>query len=228
MARAGPRAVGGDRAAGGPGGGLSAGPWREGVPGQSQGPGPDAGSVPPERGQGRLVRCPGAGGLSADGSRPPDGTGAELGGGAGAEAADRGLSAPGAHANAAGESADGDAEGLLSAGLGRGGADDGPRRRLPAGVSDPRDADGADRAAVAAVGEGPPPERGADDGAVEQSEGAATAGAPACGPRQEPVDAGAGHGIDRGRGGGGELSAGGRRFFRDHAGGGVGPDAAGR
>src|SRR6266852_4421424 len=84
MARAGPRAVGGDRAAGGAGGGRAAGPWREGVPGQSQGPGPGAGSVPAERGQGRPVRCPGAGRLAADGSRPPDGAGAEFGGGAGA------------------------------------------------------------------------------------------------------------------------------------------------
>src|SRR4029450_12587014 len=61
MARAGHRAVGGDRAAGGPGSGRAAGPWGEGVSGQSQGRGPGAGSVPPERGQGRPVRCPGPG-----------------------------------------------------------------------------------------------------------------------------------------------------------------------
>src|SRR5215831_10947740 len=219
MARAGPRAVGGDRAAGGPGGGRAAGPWGEGVSGQSQGRGSGAGSVPPEWGEGRSVCCPGAGRLSADGSHPPDGAGAELGGGAGAQAADGGLSAPGTRANAAGESADGDAEGLLSAGVGGGGADDGPGARLPAGVSDPRDAADTDRAAVAAVGQGAPPERGADRGAVDPTEGAATAGAPACGPCQESADAGPDRGIDRDRGGDGQLSTGDRRFFRDHAGG---------
>src|SRR5262249_44777620 len=164
---------------------------------------------------------------SADGSRPPDGAGAELGGSAGAQAADGGLSAPGTRPNAPGESADGDAEGLLSAGVGGGGADDGPGRRLSAGVSDPGDAADVDGAAVATVGESASSERGADHGAVDQSEGAAPAGAPACDSRQEPADAGAGHGIGRGHGGGGEVSTGDRRFFREHAGGRVGPDAAG-
>src|SRR4029450_4716616 len=43
MARAGDRAVGGDRAAGGPGGGRAVGPWGEGVSGQAQGGGAGGG-----------------------------------------------------------------------------------------------------------------------------------------------------------------------------------------
>jgi len=48
--------------------------------------------------------------------------------------------------NAAGESVDGNAEGLLSSSVGGGGTDDRPSARLPAAVSDPGHADDADRA----------------------------------------------------------------------------------
>ena len=106
--------------------------------------------------------------------------------------------------------------------------DDGPGPGVPAGLSDAGRLDRADGTPVAAVGAGPPAERGPDTGAVGRAPAAAAAGAGARGPGQGPLDAEPGGAADVGDGGGGRLPRGDRRFFRADAGGAVDPDAADR
>ena len=69
-------------------------------------------------------------------------------------------------ADAPGQPADDNAEGVLSAGSGGRRVDDGPGPGVPAGLSDAGRLDRADGTPVAAVGAGPPAERGPDTGAV--------------------------------------------------------------
>src|SRR3984893_1035960 len=159
MARPGDRAVGRDRASGGARGGFPARSRSGGLPPESQGAGPGAGSLPPERGQERSVRCAGGGGLPADRSGSSHGLAAQLHGGAGAEVNDRGLPAPDPTADAAAEPTHGDFESVLSAGAGGGRTAPRPGPGLSRGLSDPRGPEPADRAAVAALGPGAARER---------------------------------------------------------------------
>src|SRR4029077_4251287 len=110
--------------------------------------------VPAERGQGRSVRRAGAGRVPAYRSWAPDGAGAEFGGRPGTQVADGRLPPPAPRADPRDEPTDGDVEGVLSAGPGGRGVDDGPAARLSAGVSHPREPDRPLRAPVAAVGAG--------------------------------------------------------------------------
>ena len=105
---------------------------------------------------------------------------------------------------------------------------DGAGARVPAGLSDAGRRGRPHRTPVAAVGARPSAERGADPGALGRPPAAAAASAGPRGAGQGPVDADPADPARAGGGGRRGVPAGGRGFFRGHAGGAVDPDAPDR